>query len=152
MAAERGDDDDGPTAPAAGRRAFRARSAEEAGPIDRQAIGARAEGLVAAHLAQQGMEILGLNVRVGRLELDIVARDGPVVVVVEVRARGPGSWVRPLDSVDRGKRARVRRAGERLWRDRFARDASVQRMRFDVAAVELGENGEARIEIVRAAF
>lgn len=132
---------DGPPANAAGRRVF----------VPRE-IGARAEQIVAAHLASQGLEILGTNVRVGRLELDVVARDGPVIAVVEVRARGAGSWLRPLDSVDAGKRQRVRRAGERLWRDRFARDARVERMRFDIAGVELAPNGEAWIEIVKAAF
>jgi putative endonuclease len=46
----------------------------------------------------------------------------------------------------------VRRAGERLWRERFAKDATVERMRFDIAAVELLPDGEARIELVKAAF
>jgi putative endonuclease len=115
-------------------------------------VGALAEGAVAAHLAAAGLEILARNLRVGRLELDIVARDGPVIAVVEVRARGPGAWVRPLDSVDVAKRARVRRAGERLWRERFARDARVERMRFDVAAVRLLPGGGMNIEIVKAAF
>jgi putative endonuclease len=96
--------------------------------------------------------VLAVNLRVGHLELDVVAREGAVIAVVEVRTRGPGAWVRALDSVDAKKQARVRRAGERLWRRRFARDPTAERMRFDVAAVELGEDGEARIEIVKAAF
>lgn len=79
-------------------------------------------------------------------------RDGPVIVVIEVRTRGPGSWQRALDSVDIRKRARVRTAGERLWRDRFKRDASVERMRFDIAAVEIHPDGTATIEHVKAAF
>ncbi len=115
-------------------------------------VGARAEQAVATHLAAAGLQILATNLRVGRLELDVVARDGPVIAVIEVRARGPGSWVRPLDSVDARKRARVRRAGERLWRERFARDLRVERMRFDIAGVELLPDGGTRIEIVKAAF
>jgi putative endonuclease len=103
-------------------------------------------------LAAEGLEILGVNLRVGRLELDVVARDGQVVAVVEVRTRGAGAWVMPIDSVDLRKRQRVRRAGERLWLERFARDPSVERMRFDVAKVELGAEGPVRIEIVKAAF
>jgi putative endonuclease len=115
-------------------------------------VGARAEEAVAAHLAAAGLEIVALNLRVGRLELDVVARDGPVIAVVEVRTRGRGAWVRALDSVDAKKRERVRRAGERLWRERFARDPTAERMRFDLAAVDLLPDGGARIEIVRAAF
>lgn len=104
------------------------------------------------HLAAAGLEILAVNLRVGRLELDVVARDGAVIAVVEVRTRGPGAWVRALDSVDAKKRGRVRRAGERLWRERFAKDLTAERMRFDIAAVELLPDGEARIELVKAAF
>lgn len=135
------DRDDGPTARAAGRRAFLPRD-----------VGANAEHLVAEHLAASGLEILATNLRVGRLELDVVAREGRVIAVVEVRARGPGSWLRPLDSVDAAKRARVRKAGERLWSARFANDARVDRMRFDLAAVTLEPGGEPTIEIVKAAF
>ena len=103
------------------------------------------------HLASLGIEILAANLRVGRLEIDLVTRDGPVIAVVEVRTRGPGAWQRALDSVDARKRARVRAAGERLWRERFERDASVERMRFDIATVELLPEG-ARVEVVKAAF
>lgn len=89
--------------------------------------------------------------RVGRLELDIVARDGRVIVVVEVRSRGSTAWTTGLGSIDSKKRERVRRAGERLWRDRYKRDASVERMRFDVASVSF-EGDAAEVEYVVAAF
>src|SRR4051794_27680428 len=113
--------------------------------------GARAEDAAARSLVQSGLELLEKNLRVGRLEIDLVLRDGPVIVVVEVRTRGPGSWQRALDSIDEKKRARIRRAGERLWRERFAKDPSVERMRFDAAAVELLPDGGARVEHVKAA-
>lgn len=119
---------------------------------DRAEVGARAERLVADHLARLGLTILGTNVRVGRLEIDIVAREGPVIVIVEVRARGGSSWQRPFDSVDAKKRARIRRAGEALWRSRFRGDRTIERMRFDVASVDLASQGGPTIEIARAAF
>ncbi len=114
--------------------------------------GARAEQAVVAHLAAAGLEILGTNLRVGRLEIDVVAREGSVVAVVEVRTRGPGARVRALDSIDARKRRLVRTAGEGLWRTRFRHDERVDRMRFDVAAVDLLPSGETRVEIVKAAF
>lgn len=88
----------------------------------------------------------------GRYEIDLLARDGPVLIVVEVRARGPGALVRPLDSVDWRKRARVRAAGAQLWRARFSRDERFERMRFDCVAVTVAPDGSTRIEHVRAAF
>jgi len=74
-----------------------------------------------------------------------------VVVVVEVRTRGAGAWTSGFGSIDSAKRARIRRAGERLWRARYKNDESVDRLRFDAASVRF-ENGEAVIEYVRAAF
>lgn len=115
-------------------------------------VGTHAEQAVAAHLAAAGLQILAVNLRLGALELDVVARDGPVIVVVEVRTRGPGAWVRALDSIDPKKQQRIRRAAQQLWLERFDRDPSVERIRFDVAAVELAPDGQPRIEIVTAAF
>lgn len=115
-------------------------------------LGIRAERAAAAHLVAQGLVILGANVRVGRYEIDLLAHDGPMLVVVEVRARGPGALVRPLDSVDARKRTRLRLAGRWLWRARFQRDHRFERMRFDCIAVTLSETGEEHIEHVRAAF
>jgi putative endonuclease len=98
------------------------------------------------------MVILGRNVRVGRLEVDILARQGPVVAVVEVRSRGEGAWVGAFSSVDWKKRARLRAAGRALWRRHFLRDPSVERMRFDVASVSFDATGAASVEIARAVF
>ena len=118
----------------------------------KKALGDRAERAAAAWLVARGLDLVASNVRVGRLEIDLVLRDGPVIVFVEVRTRGPGAWTSALASVDARKRARVRAAGERLWRDRFARDATIDRVRFDVAAVELLPDGGANVEHIRAAF
>lgn len=120
-------------------------------PSERARVGARAERAVVEHLLAEGLEVLATNVRVGRLEIDVVARDGEVIAIVEVRTRGTGSWQRGLESIDAAKRRRVREAGERLWRERFAKRADVERMRFDVASVRF--DGElATIEYVKAAF
>ena len=87
--------------------------------------------------------------RLGRLELDIVAREGDTVVIVEVRTRGAGAWQTGMESVARAKTKRVRAAGERLWRQKFEGDSSVNRMRFDVAVVSYDARGEALIEYAR---
>ena len=103
----------------------------------RRARGLRAEALVAAWLVERGYEIVATNLRIGMLEIDLVARQGPVVAIVEVRTRGPTARTTGFGSVTGQKRERIRRAGERLWQRRYRRDASVERMRFDVASVRL---------------
>lgn len=115
-------------------------------------LGKRAEDAAVALLMNDGYVILGRNVRVSRLEIDVVARLGPVVAIVEVRTRGVGAWVKALDSLDWKKRARVRKAGEVLWRKRFKSDLTLERMRFDVVAVSFDERDEPHAEHVKAAF
>jgi len=111
--------------------------------------GRTAEATVESDLVERGLVIVGTNVRLGRLELDIVAREGDTVVVVEVRTRGASAWQTGLESVARAKAKRVRTAGERLWRQRFERDPTVNRMRFDVAVVTYDAHGEPLIEYAR---
>lgn len=118
---------------------------------DRQAIGRAAERAVAAWLEHRGFRVVALNLRVGHLELDVVARSGPLIVVVEVRTRGPGAWTRAFGSLDRAKRFRIRRAGERLWDRRYKNDPSAERLRFDAASVSV-VGGRAEVEYVPAAF
>lgn len=111
-----------------------------------------AERMAVEHVTAQGFEILGMNVRSGRYEVDILARDGSMLVIIEVRARGEGSLVRPLDSVDRRKVTRLRYAGRWLWRDVYSKDARFDRVRFDCVAITFGPGGSKRLEHIRAAF
>jgi putative endonuclease len=114
--------------------------------------GKAAEAVVARDLESRGLVILDTNVRLGHLELDIVARDQDTVVVVEVRTRGATAWQTGMESIARIKAKRVRTAGERLWRKRFERDPSVNRMRFDVAVVTYDPAGAPSIEYARGVF
>jgi putative endonuclease len=89
--------------------------------------------------------------RLSYLELDVVARRGELVVVVEVRTRSSAAWTTAFGSVGGRKRYRIRLAGQRLWSRRYRHDASVQRLRFDAASVRFGPHGPV-IEYVEAAF
>jgi putative endonuclease len=79
-------------------------------------------------------------------------QEDDVVVVVEVRTRGPSSYQRALDSITPSKRKRLRTAGETLWRRRFLKDKRISRMRFDAVAVTFDENDKPIVEHIRAAF
>jgi putative endonuclease len=113
--------------------------------------GRAAEAAVAGYLRERGFDIVALNLRIGRYEIDVVARQGPLIVVVEVRTRGKGAWTTGFGSLDAGKRRRIRLAGERLWDRRYAKDVSAERLRFDAASVTF-ENGVARVEYAPGAF
>lgn len=110
-------------------------------PLPRaHALGRRAEQAVADYLLARGFVILERNLRVGKLEIDLLARHEDLIAVVEVRCRSLQSWQSPFESVGPAKRQRIRRAGELVWQRRFSHDPSVNRMRFDVASVEFGPN------------
>jgi putative endonuclease len=106
---------------------------------------------VVDYLQQAGFDIVARNLRLGRLELDIVARQAELIVVVEVRARGRGAWTTGLGSLTWLKRERIRRAGQRLWRQRYRNDPTAARLRFDAASVQL-DGAHAQVEYVVAAF
>ena len=105
------------------------------------ALGRRAEQIAVEYLVSHGFTVLARNVRIGHLELDIVARKGSVVAVVEVRHRGTTAWETALESLGPAKRQRLILAAERLWEQRFATDPTVDRIRLDVACVALGPTG-----------
>lgn len=117
----------------------------------RPSDGARAEAVVVEWLERHGYDIVATNLRIGRLEIDVVARLGPVVAIVEVRTRGVTAWQSAFGSVGRRKQLLLRRAGERLWQRRYKHDPSVERLRFDVASVKLAANPPS-VEYAVAAF
>ena len=84
-------------------------------------------------LASMGWKILGRRVRVGlRDEIDIVARDGEVLVFVEVKTRAAETYGRPIAAVDRSKRRALGRAALGYMRRLKQRPAYY---RFDVVEV-----------------
>ena len=117
----------------------------------RKQLGDRAEDFVADYLITHGADIVARNLRLGMLEVDIVARIDRLVLVVEVRYRSRGSFTTPLSSMNPLKRTRLRRAGERLWNRRYRHDPSVDRIRFDVAAVRESDQG-LQLEYIPGAF
>jgi len=116
------------------------------------ATGRRAEAHAAQWLADRGWKILGRNVRIGHLEIDIVAQLDDVVSVVEVRARGPGAWRRALDSVDVAKQSRLRAAARQLWDTRWCHDPSIRVVRFDIVVVDFGPGDVVTVDWVQGAF
>lgn len=70
-------------------------------------LGRYGESLAADHLSSQGMQIVARNWRCDVGEIDIVARDGAVVVFCEVRTRSSERFGTPLSSVTPAKFSRL---------------------------------------------
>jgi putative endonuclease len=115
---------------------------------ERSALGRRAEELVARYLEERGFEIVERNARLGRLELDIVARRGGLLVFCEVRARSSDRLMTPAQSVEGGKAKRFRRAAAAYLASARPRPREV---RLDVASVVF-DVPEGRLDYFEAAL
>jgi putative endonuclease len=74
----------------------------------KDAVGRFGEQLAVQHLEAAGMQVLARNWRCREGELDVVARDGPTLVFVEVKTRSRLGFGAPAEAVDRAKSARIR--------------------------------------------
>jgi putative endonuclease len=130
------------------------RSSSSASPRvpSRTSIGRAAEAFAAERLLANGFEILWRNLRIGSLELDLVAKKRDLVVVVEVRARGPGSFEKPLASLTHAKRRTLLKGVRALWKGRIAKMPDVKRIRIDVAAVTRDAAGALTMEWIAGAL
>ena len=116
----------------------------------KQLIGAAAEGIAADFLRAKGLEILERNYLRRLGELDIVARDGDVLVIAEVRTRASDRYGGAAASVDPRKQQRIIRATSQLLQQR--RDLARLRVRFDVIAVLDMDRETPRVDWIRHAF
>jgi len=117
--------------------------------LSRRSAGKIAEDAVATHLRSSGYSILERNYSTPLGEIDIVALDGDVVCFVEVRSRAGDSYGGAVEALPRSKQKRVARAAMAYMKAKRLDGAKV---RFDFAAVEMPEEGEARVELVKNAF
>ena len=100
-----------------------------------QLRGHAGEALAAAYLELVGYTIEAHNVRVGGVEVDLVADDRHTRVLVEVKLRSRSDYGGAALAVDRAKRERLRRAALTPARN------DARPVRIDVIAIEPGEDG-----------
>lgn len=112
-------------------------------------LGESGEDLACAVLERRGYAIVERHYRTPAGEIDIVARDGDVLVFVEVKTRRTDRYGPPSEAVTLAKRRRL----ALLASDYLARRRPVARAcRFDVVAVTIGADGPPIVEVIRAAF
>ncbi len=115
---------------------------------ERQALGRHGEDLACDELRRRGYVIVDRRFRTRCGEIDIIARDGDVLVFVEVKTRASRKFGSPFDSITWQKRQRLSRmAASYLFIKRLGRVSC----RFDVVAV-LEDRGARTVELIRGAF
>ena len=120
--------------------------------VDRIFLGKSGEEAACVELRRRGYAILARRYRTRIGEIDIVARDGPTLVFVEVKARTSARYGHPAEAVILHKQAKLTAMAED-YLSRCGPGARDRPCRFDVVAVTLGEQGEAAtIEVIPNAF
>ncbi|MDE2407704.1 MAG: YraN family protein [Xanthomonadaceae bacterium] len=118
-------------------------------PTFRRARGDAVEAAALAHLQARGLQPLARNANSRGGELDLVMRDGAVVVFVEVRYRNSQAFGGGAASVDAGKRRKLVRTAQ-LWLQRHPQHADAA-CRFDVVAAS-GNPAAPQLDWLRDAF
>jgi hypothetical protein len=103
----------------------------------RQRAGQKAEQRARTILEQAGLVFIAANVRYKLGEIDLVMREGPIIVFVEVRARASLGWGGAAGSIDGRKQQRIIRAAQ-LWMQAHCGSHGWPPCRFDVVAFEAG--------------
>jgi putative endonuclease len=125
----------------------------------KDAVGRFGEDTAAGHLTAAGLTILERNWRVPQVrgsdvrgELDIVAREGDALVVVEVKTRSGTGYGTPAEAVTADKARRIRRLTAAYLAAHPG--GGHQTVRFDVVSVLRSRSGRVgvAVEHLRGAF
>ncbi len=110
--------------------------------------GKRGEEIAESLLREKGFTILETNWRHKRLEVDLIAKDGNVLVFVEVKTRSYDYFGKPEEFVDKKKERHLARAAAEYMRQTGHEWA----IRFDVVSVLLKNENAWEVEHIRDAF
>ncbi len=114
----------------------------------RQRRGLQGEELAKEYLEARGWQVLEHRFRMGRLEIDIIAKRKAMVAFVEVKTRFSKRFGSPLEAVTYAKQREIVRVAS-AWIDRHPLPGVTYR--FDVIGV-MFEKGRPHIEHVQDAF
>lgn len=109
-------------------------------------VGKLGESLAADYLTRQGFTVVDLNWRCNRGEIDLVAFDGEILVIAEVKTRRSLAYGHPFEAISKAKLDRLRTLSV-LWARHHGYLSA--RLRIDAVAVLLPRGEEPRVEHLR---
>ena len=115
---------------------------------ERIALGKFGEDLAKKKLKKCGYKILTTNYRCPLGEIDCVARDGDVLVFVEIKTRKNEPLGHVREAVTKRKQTQISKVALAYMK---SKDLWGSRARFDVVAIGL-RDGKEEIEIIKNAF
>ncbi|MGD0083793.1 MAG: YraN family protein [Acidimicrobiales bacterium] len=115
-------------------------------PNGRQALGGYGESLAARWYLDRGYEVVDRNWRAAGGEIDLILRQGRVLVFCEVKTRASDRYGSPAEAVTAVKQRRIRRVAAAYLQGRHG-PGRPDVLRFDVACVT-GRD----VEVIEQAF
>jgi len=94
--------------------------------------GLAAEAQAIRYLQARGWQVVAHRFRVGRVEVDLIARRGALVAFVEVKGRRGLAFGSPFEAVTGAKRREIVKAAH-VWMDRYGQRGDVYR--FDCIGI-----------------
>jgi putative endonuclease len=129
---------------------FRRRMRKPENPADdgRRETGESGESIAVKSLKKNGYKIIEQNYRCKLGEIDIIARDGCVLVFIEVKARRTDEFGGPKWAVTPRKQRKISMVALKYLKDT---EQMGNKARFDVVAIRLLP-GDPDVEIIKNAF
>jgi putative endonuclease len=115
---------------------------------EKDELGIKGEQIAREHLMINGYRILDVNWRHGHKEIDVVARKGEEIVVVEVKTRLENYTVEPWEAVTASKIRNIVEVAD-AWLQIHQVDLET---RFDVISVVIKKDGSHLLEHFEGAF
>ncbi|MCG6880225.1 MAG: YraN family protein [Deltaproteobacteria bacterium] len=115
---------------------------------ERLELGKRGEALALEEITRLGYKSIVKNYRCRLGEVDLVARDGDVLVFIEIKTRKGRSIGFAKEAVNLRKQKQLSKVALNYMKQNNCNDVSA---RFDVVAVAM-ESGYPRIEVIKNAF
>ncbi len=111
-------------------------------------IGDMGEAIAKKHLINKGYEILALNYRYSRAEVDIIAKNANVLVFIEVKTKSYTFYGDPSESVTAAKERMYFDAANK-YMEEIEWDGEI---RFDIISLILSKDGQHKISHFEDAF
>ena len=99
-------------------------------------LGSRGEQFAVDYLLRQGFEVLAKNWRFGHKEVDIIAKEGAFLVIIEVKTRSSAVHGFPDEAVNDAKMELLAEAGAAF----LEQNELDLEMRFDILSIILKED------------
>jgi putative endonuclease len=111
--------------------------------------GGAGEDLAAAVLVKKGYRIIERNYRYGKGEIDIIAKDGDVLVFIEVKARKNLEYGPPELAITKGKQQQIKKIASAYLYEKEIKETDC---RIDVIAIQFMPKQKPRINHIKNAF